>query len=104
MIRLAQVVWTSLLAVAIVVNSAAAQVPAGGRDEADAKAQEKKSADADRPAAAASRGGPENLLAQSGLKIRDPLPEATGYDANGNEFHLTSLRGHYSVIVFGCLT
>ena len=37
-------------------------------------------------------------------KIGDPLPDVTVYDADGKEFRLRSLKGHYSVLVFGCLT
>ena len=32
------------------------------------------------------------------------LPDVTLYDEHGKEFSTTSLRGHYSVLVFGCLT
>jgi cytochrome oxidase Cu insertion factor (SCO1/SenC/PrrC family) len=32
------------------------------------------------------------------------LPEVTLYDEHGEEFSTTSLREHYSVLVFGCLT
>ncbi|MFV1967199.1 MAG: hypothetical protein ACC628_17355 [Pirellulaceae bacterium] len=36
--------------------------------------------------------------------IGDPLPDITVFDADGNEFPLQSLRGDYTVLVFGCLT
>jgi cytochrome oxidase Cu insertion factor (SCO1/SenC/PrrC family) len=32
------------------------------------------------------------------------LPDVTVYDAAGKEFPLRSLRGRYTVLVFGCLT
>ncbi len=32
------------------------------------------------------------------------LPEITVFDDQGNKFSSKSLRGHYSVLVFGCLT
>ena len=32
------------------------------------------------------------------------LPDVTVYDAAGKEFRLRSLRGRYTVLVFGCLT
>ena len=44
------------------------------------------------------------LSAKSGLKIGNPLPDVTAYDADVNSFNLGRLKGHYSVIVFGCLT
>ena len=43
-------------------------------------------------------------IAQSGLKAGSPLPEVQLYDANGKAFSLKELQGHYSVLVFGCLT
>lgn len=45
-----------------------------------------------------------DLLMRAGLKIGDSLPNLTAYDADGNPFKLSRLKGHYSVIVFGCLT
>ncbi len=33
-----------------------------------------------------------------------PLPDVTCYDADGKVFKLRSLRGHHSVLLFGCLT
>jgi cytochrome oxidase Cu insertion factor (SCO1/SenC/PrrC family) len=32
------------------------------------------------------------------------VPDVMLYDASGKEFSTTSLRGEYSVLVFGCLT
>jgi cytochrome oxidase Cu insertion factor (SCO1/SenC/PrrC family) len=32
------------------------------------------------------------------------LPDVVLYDEHGEEFSTTSLRGQYSVLVFGCLT
>jgi cytochrome oxidase Cu insertion factor (SCO1/SenC/PrrC family) len=32
------------------------------------------------------------------------LSDVLAMDADGNEFRLSGLKGHYSVIVFGCLT
>ena len=36
--------------------------------------------------------------------IGEPLPEVTVVDADGRELQLRSLRGKYTVLVFGCLT
>ena len=36
--------------------------------------------------------------------IGAPLPDLSAHDAEGREFKLSSLRGNYSVLVFGCLT
>ena len=36
--------------------------------------------------------------------IGDALPDLTVYTADGKEFKTSSLRGHYTVLDFGCLT
>lgn len=36
--------------------------------------------------------------------VGDPLPSVSIYSANGDEFNTESLRGHYTVLTFGCLT
>ncbi len=34
----------------------------------------------------------------------DPLPERTVYTPDGKDFNTARLRGHYTVLTFGCLT
>ncbi len=46
-------------------------------------------------------GGPSQ---ESGALVGQTLPDITVYDAEGKEFKLSSLKGDYSVLVFGCLT
>ena len=36
--------------------------------------------------------------------IGDPMPDLSAYDEGGGELELSSLKGSYSVLVFGCLT
>ena len=36
--------------------------------------------------------------------VGDAFPDLTVYSADGKEFKTSSLRGHYTVIDFGCLT
>ena len=36
--------------------------------------------------------------------IGEALPDLTVYTADGKEFKTSSLRGHYTVLAFGCLT
>jgi cytochrome oxidase Cu insertion factor (SCO1/SenC/PrrC family) len=36
--------------------------------------------------------------------IGDPLPDLTVYDPAGKEVKTSSLKGHFTVLVFGCLT
>ena len=43
-------------------------------------------------------------LEEAGIALGKPSPEATGLDIDGNPFRLADLKGHYSVIVNGCLT
>ncbi len=40
----------------------------------------------------------------SGPALGQSLPDITVFDAEGKEFKLSSLKGDYSVLVFGCLT
>ena len=59
---------------------------------------------------------PEIVLAQQRLQereqeflttkplINDPLPDVTVYAADGSPFKTADLRGHYTVLTFGCLT
>lgn len=37
-------------------------------------------------------------------RVGQPLPDVTVYDAQGEPFALSSLRGSHGVIIFGCLT
>lgn len=50
------------------------------------------------------QGGPRANFERTAPKVGELLPDASGYDAEGNEFKLSSLKGSYSVLVFGCLT
>jgi cytochrome oxidase Cu insertion factor (SCO1/SenC/PrrC family) len=36
--------------------------------------------------------------------IGDALPDVTVYSPDGKEFKTSELRGHYTVLTFGCLT
>ncbi len=37
-------------------------------------------------------------------RIGEPLPGVSGYDEQGNEFSLGDLKGHFTVLICGCLT
>ena len=54
------------------------------------------------------RGSAQSRLhenfSQSGLKVGDPLPDIFCVDEEGKPFRWDSLKGNYTVIVFGCLT
>ena len=52
------------------------------------------------------RGGPGASRSAGGNlpEVGTTLPDITLYDDQGEEFSTTSLRGQYSVLVFGCLT
>jgi cytochrome oxidase Cu insertion factor (SCO1/SenC/PrrC family) len=54
---------------------------------------------------AAAQGGKEDPeWVKQSPTIGDALPDLTVYTADGKEFKTSSLRGHYTVIDFGCLT
>ncbi len=51
------------------------------------------------------RGGMNDRFNQASPDLGETLPEISAYDADGKVIQLRSaLAGHYSVIVFGCLT
>lgn len=37
-------------------------------------------------------------------RVGERVPDVVGYDAAGERFELSRLRGKHAVIVFGCLT
>ena len=45
----------------------------------------------------------ETFLAKE-PRVGDPLPDAEGFDAQGNPFALAETRGRVTVIVAGCIT
>jgi cytochrome oxidase Cu insertion factor (SCO1/SenC/PrrC family) len=49
-------------------------------------------------------GRQQSWFDESGLKIGDPFPEVSLFDAAGKPFNTKSLKGHYTVLVNGCLT
>ncbi len=52
------------------------------------------------------RGGERvrRIFDETAPKIGALLPDVTCYDADGKEFKLRSLKGHHTVLLFGCLT
>jgi cytochrome oxidase Cu insertion factor (SCO1/SenC/PrrC family) len=45
----------------------------------------------------------EEFVAESPT-LGDAIPDVTVYDSHGKEVKTSSLRGHYTVLTFGCLT
>ncbi|MCP4782894.1 MAG: hypothetical protein GY903_04390 [Fuerstiella sp.] len=58
------------------------------------------------PALPGERGGERvrRIFDETSPNLNSPLPDVTCYDAEGNEFKLRSLKGHHTVLLFGCLT
>lgn len=50
------------------------------------------------------RGSGHSDNFDSGPEIGEELPDVTALDENGQKISLRSLRGKYTVLVFGCLT
>jgi hypothetical protein len=46
----------------------------------------------------------EQEFLRSKPRIDDPLPDVSIYAADGGPFKMADLRGHYTVLTFGCLT
>lgn len=61
-----------------------------------------------RPTGGSRGGGPgssgASTLERSGLALGQPMPDVTVFNANGEKFSLSSVKGKYAVLVFGCLT
>jgi hypothetical protein len=61
-----------------------------------------------RPTGGSRGGGPgspgASTLERSGLALGQQMPDVTVFDANGDKFSLSSVKGKYAVLVFGCLT
>jgi cytochrome oxidase Cu insertion factor (SCO1/SenC/PrrC family) len=53
------------------------------------------------PVSAQGKEDPEFI--KKSPTIGEPLPDLTVYTADGKEFKTSSLRGHYTVLDFGCL-
>jgi cytochrome oxidase Cu insertion factor (SCO1/SenC/PrrC family) len=55
------------------------------------------------PAVAQRETKDEDFLKEKPV-VGDPLPDLTVYTPDGKEFKTADLRGHYTVLTFGCLT
>lgn len=44
------------------------------------------------------------IMSPDSPEVGDPLPDVSGFDADGSPFEMTRLEGKHAVIVFGCLT
>ena len=56
------------------------------------------------PVAAQKEKRSDEEFVQDRPTIGDPLPDLTVYSPDGKEFKTSELRGHYTVLTFGCLT
>jgi cytochrome oxidase Cu insertion factor (SCO1/SenC/PrrC family) len=58
--------------------------------------------------ATAQRGGQRKMSEEEFAKAKpavgDVIPDVTVYDSAGREVKTSRLRGHYTVLTFGCLT
>lgn len=52
----------------------------------------------------AQRGGPPRGGDSGVPAVGTMLPVVSAYDEQGNEFSTATLKGSYTVLVFGCLT
>jgi cytochrome oxidase Cu insertion factor (SCO1/SenC/PrrC family) len=50
------------------------------------------------------QGGMNGRFEASSPAVGQPLPEVMLFDAAGDEVKLHEIKGHYTVLVFGCLT
>ncbi|MDP6718241.1 MAG: hypothetical protein QGF59_06295 [Pirellulaceae bacterium] len=100
--------WSLLLALGmpLVAHAQEPDAPREAKNQAKERNEETKSRKERRPA----RKGlsPAQVLVlrfdRAAPQIGDALPDVGGFDEEGNEFKLRSLKGHYTVLTFGCLT
>lgn len=50
------------------------------------------------------KGQREEDFVKAKPAVGDPLPDLTVYSPDGKEVKTADLRGHYTVLTFGCLT
>jgi cytochrome oxidase Cu insertion factor (SCO1/SenC/PrrC family) len=56
------------------------------------------------PARAQKQKDKDDAFLREKPRVGDPLPAVTVYTPDGAEFKTADLRGHYTVLTFGCLT
>ena len=49
-------------------------------------------------------GRDQSWFFETGLKVGDPFPEISVFDADGKPFNTKSFKGQYTVVINGCLT
>jgi cytochrome oxidase Cu insertion factor (SCO1/SenC/PrrC family) len=56
------------------------------------------------PSARAQKPKSDDDFAKARPTLGETIPDVTVYDSAGKEVKTSSLRGHYTVLTFGCLT
>jgi cytochrome oxidase Cu insertion factor (SCO1/SenC/PrrC family) len=56
------------------------------------------------PAPPPPEGNPDAEFVRARPTLGEPLPDLTVYTPDGTEVKTADLRGHYTVLTFGCLT
>jgi cytochrome oxidase Cu insertion factor (SCO1/SenC/PrrC family) len=56
------------------------------------------------PSAQAQKMRSDEDFVKAKPTLGDTIPEVTVYDSAGKSVKTSTLRGHYTVLVFGCLT
>lgn len=79
------------------------------REKEEGKPQDKGAKDGNQQASRRSKSDPKKTgepvrLRANGLKLGTPLPDVDVFDESGDVFRFASLKGQYTVVVFGCLT
>ncbi len=90
----------------VVARAQEKDVPPQAKDQGREQTKKTESPKKPRPARKGLSPGQVLVLRfdRAAPQIGDPLPDAAGLDADGKEFKLRSLKGHYTVLTFGCLT
>jgi cytochrome oxidase Cu insertion factor (SCO1/SenC/PrrC family) len=88
----------SLAAVCVVI--VVGQPPRGRDDRPERPDRSRDKAKAQK----AKSGERDTAFEKASPRVGELLPEVSVWDGDGKPFSTRTLRGHYSVLVFGCLT
>lgn len=101
-----KIFWFALLTVSLFLTvSAGAQGPGGDRrSRPQGSRPQGFRPQGGSQAGRTTRGGLNSSFERSAPKVGELLPDIKALDADGKPLELRSLKGHYSVLVFGCLT
>ncbi len=100
-----KIFWLTILSISLsLAGTVGAQGPPNNRRGPQAGSRTQGSRTQGSRTQGSRAGGLNGSFEQSAPKVGELLPDVSALDADGKPLELRSLKGHYSVLVFGCLT